>query len=575
MRIRFLIFVLTALLAAACCALAEGLSFFYAPEVIHPGKAERITLSLPQAGTLTVRIVSSDGGQEYILRDGIETEAGNQTVTFNGIIGGKELSQGDYLIQAESGGESISQPFRIGESAPKIITASASSYREKNALTLVLNVNASRNGQLNALLISPEDGAMPVLSAQVTEGDNTLSCPNVNIKSSGDYTLSLTLTDGAGITGNSYHFSLPLTAPATPKPQPTIRPSALDTQTVPGDYWSMEVGNYDWEAIWQVMISPMTVIKGTGKQAERKTYKLRATPDTNGEIIGLVTCETQGVHVLEALENGWTRIEVYNSSYGEEYRASGKGSGYGMTDELICGYVETSRLDTFTPRTEYGILIDKKTQELYILTENGLLSTLLVSTGFPTAAQPWNETPAGEFYLSSKVGDFPSGNLVCSYGMRFNNGDILHQVPYIYNEKYDLKDFSTCERYLGEKASHGCIRVQRKANDDGINMKWIWDHIPIRTKLLIWDDDNRPDPFMEYPVSPDTVLYYNPTGGKYYHADKNCYSINSRYLPLKGSLTYAQLDDPEFAYLTPCKHCHPPEMRMSEVDAANEENGYW
>ena len=335
------------------------------------------------------------------------------------------------------------------------------------------------------------------------------------------------------------------------------------------------MGNYDWDAIWQVMISPMTVVKGTGKQAERQTYKLRAAPDGSSSVIGLVTCETQGVHVLETLENGWTRVELYNSSYGEAYRSAGKGGGYGNTDELIQGYVETDRLGTFTPRTEYGILIDKMTQELYIVTEKGLLSTLLVSTGYASANQPWNETPAGEFYLSSKVGDFPSGNLVCSYGMRFNNGDILHQVPYIYNEKYDLKDFSACEKYLGEKASHGCIRVQRKANDDGINMKWIWDNVPTRTKLLIWDDTGRPEPFMEYPAAPDAVLYYNPNGGHYYHADQNCSSIKDRYLPLQGSMTYQELDDPQYAALTPCAHCDPPELRMSQIDAINTENGYW
>ena len=79
---------------------------------------------------------------------------------------------------------------------------------------------------------------------------------------------------------------------------------------------------------------------------------------------------------------------------------------------------------------------------------------------------------------------------------------------------------------------------------------------------------------MEYPVPLETVLYYNPTGGKYYHANQNCPSINSRYLPLKGSLTYEQLDDPQYAYLSPCSRCKPPELRPSEVDAINAQNGY-
>ena len=88
-------------------------------------------------------------------------------------------------------------------------------------------------------------------------------------------------------------------------------------------------------------------------------------------------------------------------------------------------------------------------------------------------------------------------------------------------------------------------------------------------------------PCAEYPVSdllslgvrPD-ILYYNPNGGKYYHANQNCPSINKRYLPLKDSLTYAQLDEPQYAYLKPCSRCKPPELRPSQVDAINLQNGY-
>ena len=573
MRSRIVSLIFAALLLLSAQALADGLSFVFAPDTVYPGKAERVTLHVPSDGALTLNVIAPDGAA-YTLRDGMAVSGGDVTLTFNGVVDGGALPPGAYSLRAEANGETAAHDFTVAEPAPQVLSAAGTSYRDKKSLTLSLNVAVSKDGTLNALLISPEDGAKPLLTSEVSEGANALRCENVEIAVSGEYTVSLTVTDENGVTGNSYQFSIALEAPATPKPQPTVRPSALSETTVPGDFWSMEVGKYDWDAIWQVMISPMTVVKGTGKQAERQTYKLRAAPDAGSDAIGLITCETQGVHVLETLDNGWTKVELYNSSYGEAYRAAGKGGGYGNTDDLVQGYVESARLDTFTPRTEYGLLIDKMTQELYIVTEKGLLSTLLVSTGFATASQPWNETPAGEFYLSSKVGEFPSGNLICSYGMRFNNGDILHQVPYIYNEKYDLKDFSACEKYLGEKASHGCVRVQRKANDDGINMKWIWDNVPTRTKLLIWDDTGRPEPFMEYPVPPDTVLYYNPNGGHYYHADQNCASIKNRFLPLQGKTTYAELDNPEFDGLTPCKHCAPPALRMSEIDAINEQNGY-
>lgn len=451
MRLRVLAVFFLLILFPDISSASGELVFVHSPEIIYPGKAERITLNVSAPSVLSLDVLSADGTITHSLRENMEVNAGDVTVTFNGIVGGSALPAGEYQLRAAAGGCTQTRGFTVGEPAPQILSASASSYRDQKNLTLTLNMNSSKAGTLNALLVSPEGGAKPLRTATVDQGANTLRYEKLDIQATGDYTLSLTVTDGNGITGNSYQLSVALTAPATPKPQPTVRPSSVSEETIGGDYWSMEVGNYDWDAIWQVMISPMTVVKGTGKQAERQTYKLRGTPSASGAIIGLVTCETQGVHVLETLDNGWTKIEVYNSSYGEAYRSAGKGGGYGNTDDLLQGYVETDRLDTFTPRTEYGLLIDKLTQELYIVTEKGLLSSLLVSTGFATKAQPWNETPAGEFYLSSKVGEFPSGNLICSYGMRFNNGDILHQVPYIYNEKYDLKDFSACEKIPGRK----------------------------------------------------------------------------------------------------------------------------
>jgi len=46
-----------------------------------------------------------------------------------------------------------------------------------------------------------------------------------------------------------------------------------------------------------------------------------------------------------------------------------------------------------------------------------------------------------------------------------------------------------------------------------------------------------------------------------------------RYLPLKGSFTYAQLDDAEYRKLTPCSSCNPP-IRKSEIDEINRKNGF-
>lgn len=57
---------------------------------------------------------------------------------------------------------------------------------------------------------------------------------------------------------------------------------------------------------------------------------------------------------------------------------------------------------------------------------------------------------------------------------------------------------------------------------------------------------------------PDTVLYYNPDGGSYYHIDNNCGKINARYLPLKGQFLYSQLDETPYKDLENCTYCGAP-----------------
>ena len=59
-------------------------------------------------------------------------------------------------------------------------------------------------------------------------------------------------------------------------------------------------------------------------------------------------------------------------------------------------------------------------------------------------------------------------------------------------------------------------------------------------------------------IYPNTVLYYNPSGGEYYHLDQNCKRINERYLPLQGHFTYSQLGEEKYSKLKPCAICGAP-----------------
>ena len=130
------------------------------------------------------------------------------------------------------------------------------------------------------------------------------------------------------------------------------------------------------------------------------------------------------------------------------------------------------------------------------------------------------------------------------------------------NTPNDRKDYSYTLPYLGFKASHGCIRVQKAANEEGQNILWLWKNIKVNTKVLIWDDTGRR---LEYPAD-DTEVYYNPEGGKYFHQNQNCSSVKDRFLPLTAT-TYGELEtlsDPP----TRCPYCCKLKTK-AEIDAIN------
>lgn len=52
-----------------------------------------------------------------------------------------------------------------------------------------------------------------------------------------------------------------------------------------------------------------------------------------------------------------------------------------------------------------------------------------------------------------------------------------------------------------------------------------------------------------------TMYYYNPEGGSHYHADANCRSVSSKYLPMTEKFAVSSLDEAPFSQLTPCSVC--------------------
>ncbi len=324
------------------------------------------------------------------------------------------------------------------------------------------------------------------------------------------------------------------------------------TEKDEGTYWGTPMDVTDEEAVWKMLTAPITVYDSTYK-GQRKIY---AQPDESSRTVGVVTGTSQGVRVIENLDNGWSLIECYSSTFHD--------NSISAWNMLVQGYVKTSNLKTHEVTDKYHIVVDKLTQRLYLFGEGKCLATLLVSTGLSNEKQPYNETRSGEFLYISATGGFWSDNMFAPMGMKFNDGDLLHEVPYVQRSGSSSKIYTSTEPYLGQRASHGCIRVQRKQNPDGYNMQWIWDNRKDIGRLVVWEDWQGRQ--ISYPAE-ETTLYYNEKGGSYYHAQETCYSAkdNVTFTPF----TYAELDSGDFAELEFCPYCAPA-LRKAEINAIND-----
>lgn len=261
------------------------------------------------------------------------------------------------------------------------------------------------------------------------------------------------------------------------------------------------------------------------------------------------------MHVLEEDTDGdgYVLIEAYandGTKTDNEYMES-------QNAKKVQGYVKKSILFEVKPSDKYALLVDKLRQKLYIFEAGAIIGELDVSTGLNNAKQPYNESPAGEYITVSKVGDFNAGGgTIGRFAIRINGGTLLHEVLHD-TAKDGTRIYTQYEAQLGMKASHGCIRIQRRANAQGQNMQWLWNNLENKTKVLIWDDQGRQ---MYEPELPDggLQLYRNPKGGSNYHVDANCPGVKEKYLPLTGDFTYGDLEKDEFKKLTPCSACGAP-----------------
>ncbi len=124
------------------------------------------------------------------------------------------------------------------------------------------------------------------------------------------------------------------------------------------------------------------------------------------------------------------------------------------------------------------IEVDVNEQKAYIKEGSKTIYTMIVSSGLDQTKD--DATPKGTFHIEPERGEwfFSEGYQEgAEYWVSWkNHGEFLfHSVPMTKDKKVIEKEADK----LGTKASHGCIRLTIP------DAKWIYEHIPDHTKIVI------------------------------------------------------------------------------------------
>ena len=505
-----IIFALLLLLASLCaCAgalAAPELNAVFADDVslISGQDGWFVQFEATEGGTIAMELYSGDTGEKLADLGACSIEAGAGSLAWNGLLpDGSAVPAGSYMVALQM------KNFWGEESQQQVLSLHIyASEEEEEALRLDLSTLVAEEA------IAWEDAQWEEETAEQVEGVDENGVP------------------------------------------------------IATSFWDMNPDLYDLsdpahqQAIWDLMMQPITVLDVGQTEhvyptnqpgADRTPYEENCAGELHGQ--------SQGVNVLEEDTDGDGYVLI--ESFSNDGTKTDNTYMESLDAKRIKGYVKESLLMTETPSDKYALLIDKLRQKLYVFEDGKIISEMYISTGLPNANQPYNETPAGEYITVSRVGNFYAGsNTIGRFAIRINGGTLLHEV--LHDENADgTRNYSKYEPELGQKASHGCIRIPRRANAEGINMEWFWSNLELKTKVFIWDDVGRE---LYVPELPDEnmQLYRNPDGGSNYHTDANCPGVRDQYLPLTGDFTYGDLELDEFKKLTPCVYCNAPK-RLEEL----------
>lgn len=443
---------------------AEETVSVYMPEVVRGYTECQIKLVSPGEGEAEMHLYDALNNPWLIRREPVT--AGENTIIWDGLAANQErLFAGPYhfdiFLHLKDGQErKVTAKFQVNATVPTLMIAIPSSdilyldHSEKWFIECCVSVEClveirilDQDGkQIHALdtFISKEEGEM-IRWAGMIDAKHRIG--------PGEYTVSCRSRENP-----SYEHTFPLKVVET---DPRSREVTVTGPMMP------ERGMSD-EEIWEIMMKPSVVINANGS---KRRFDLYAVPKTSSKAVASLRCALQGLEIQE-IDGAWARLIAW------DHRDGHKAEGYYLVKKLTVEF----------PNPHYGLLIDKRDQTMTVFQDGKRIGTIPVSTGKVVGYEKYRETPAGAFLTDVRIGpNFAQDGLRYEYPLRYDGGYIIHGLG--YKRQGRVRDYSQTLPYLGQKASHGCVRVGSFLEEgEFLNIYWLWTHLPYHTRVIILDD---------------------------------------------------------------------------------------
>lgn len=451
MRRLFLFLLLLFLPVIAC---AEGFSL--SPRDARSFAENSIEVTAPAEGSLLLRVMDDYNVYRTMV---FQVQAGTQTIKWDGLGENQEkMAAKTYTLQGElitaAGTFTAEKQITLQLCNRALLFALPSGnfcYREDENWFVELCM--SRKGEYQVEVYSADDMQTPLTTQKKTGKEEPFKFRwNPKDLPAGRYVLRFYARQTP-----DYAFDVPVNLSDG---------AALVLEVTETENALPSMADRD-ETIWRMMMAPSAVMNLSSATAHQNVYAL---PDKESTVLGTLHGLSQAVQVAELRQDGWARIMAWNHEDGSP----------------VDGYVPADKLMMVEPNTEYGLLLDKKTQTMAVFHQGKRITTLDVSTGLMAKNKLFRETPAGAYLTLEHMDGFASDSFHYEYPIRYDGGNLLHQLG--MKKRSGRKDFSLQTPEMGSKASHGCIRLPNRVNEDGINAYWLWTHLPYHTRLIILDD---------------------------------------------------------------------------------------